>query len=89
MTVVLVLAPHAYLGSSSDAKPTASAGSSFYETDTGSAFIADGFGNWSRTPPLFGYATVPIPLGERVTDLPRGVQRARDYTHLQHAQGTT
>jgi len=89
MTVVLVLTRHAYIGLSSDTKPQDAAGGTFYETDTGQTFVFDGIGNWWRSPPLSNFATIPIPLGRQSTELPRGAQRARDYTHLQHAQGTT
>ena len=40
--MVLVTAIQKYIGLSTDDKPTASAGSRFYETDTGITYIHDG-----------------------------------------------
>lgn len=88
MTVVLVVGRVAYIGLSSDTKPVVRAGATFYETDTGAKYVSDGYANWWRNPPLYGYATIPLPLGDRIMDLPQA-RRSRDYTHLQHAQGTT
>ena len=90
MTVVLVVRRQSYIGLSSDAKPVGTAGSTFYETDTGSLYVFDGVDRWTRNPPLYSTATIPIPLGEQMTALPAAAaRRSRDYTHLQHARGTT
>ena len=42
MAVTLAATGQAYQGLSSDTKPAAAPGSTFYETDTGAEFIRDG-----------------------------------------------
>jgi hypothetical protein len=49
MAVSQVNSTSNYIGLSTDTKPRAEAGSTFYETDTGSSFIIDTIGVWHAT----------------------------------------
>ena len=42
MAVILVTTPRAYVGQAADSKPTALAGSGYYETDTRRAYVSTG-----------------------------------------------